>query len=140
MEITSYGVLALLANQQYSEALPYFKWLLNQRNDKGGFEGTQDTVVGLQALAKFAERISTKENSIQLVVKSPETNETHITINSENALVLQSFEVSIRLSFLFVQNNTINLLLAATNCAFNRCNSKRSWFRVAAIIVSLSFK
>lgn len=93
VEMTSYGLLALLHSEQYSKGLPYFKWLLSQRNDRGGFQGTQDTVLGLQALAKYAERIATKENNVQMLITSSDANETHITVNAENALVLQTFEV-----------------------------------------------
>lgn len=93
VEITSYGLLTLLHSEQYSKGLPFFKWLLNQRNDRGGFQGTQDTVLGLQALAKYAERISTKENNMQIAVTFSDANATHISVNAENALVLQSFEV-----------------------------------------------
>lgn len=86
-------MLTLLDDNKSNEAFPYFKWLLTQRNDHGGFEGTQDTVVGLAALAKFAERISTKDNNVQIVVSAKDTNETHINVNKENALILQSNEV-----------------------------------------------
>lgn len=96
VEMTSYGLLALLHNEKYSEGLPYFKWLLSQRNDRGGFHGTQDTVLGLQALAKYAERIVTKENNVQMVITSNVANETHIAVNAENALVLQTFEVFLK--------------------------------------------
>lgn len=93
VEMTSYVLLALLHSEQYSKGLPYFKWLLSQRNDRGGFQGTQDTVLGLQALAKYAERIATKEHNVQIAITSSDANETHITVNAENALVLQTFEV-----------------------------------------------
>lgn len=93
VEMTSYGLLTLIHSEQYSKGLPYFKWLLSQRNDRGGFQGTQDTVLGLQALAKYAERIFIKENNVQMVVTPSDANETHITVNTENALVLQTFEV-----------------------------------------------
>ena len=98
MEITSYGLLTLLNDNKANEAFPYFKWLLSQRNDHGGFEGTQDTVVGLAALAKFAERISSKDSNVQIVVTAKDTNETHINVNKENALIFQSVEVRWRRS------------------------------------------
>lgn len=94
VEITAYGLLSLLEDQKYTESLPYFKWLLSQRNERGGFEGTQDTVVGLQALAKFAERISAKDSNVQIAIKTNATSETDINVTSQNALVLQTVEVS----------------------------------------------
>lgn len=93
VEMTSYALLTLLHNDQHSRGLPFFKWLLSQRNDKGGFSGTQDTVLGLQALAEYAKRIVSKDNNVQIVVSYNDTNETHISVNDDNALVLQSFKV-----------------------------------------------
>lgn len=94
VEVTAYGLLALLENGQYADGYSYFKWLLSQRNSKGGFLGTQDTVIGLQALAKFAERISIKDNMVQLDIKADNlANETYFTVNPENTLIYQSFEL-----------------------------------------------
>lgn len=100
VEMTAYVLLTLLHSEQYENGLPFFKFLLHQRNDRGGFQATQDTVVGLQALAKYAERISVKDNNIDILVSSIETNETRINVNSENALVLQTFEVNLHFQFL----------------------------------------
>lgn len=90
IEITSYGVLSLIKANRLPEALPYFKWLLNQRNDQGGFVGTQDTVIGLEALAKYAEHLSSKDSNIQVRITSDSSNcLTLFTVNNENALLLQ---------------------------------------------------
>lgn len=94
IEITSYGLLAILESKRFTDGFPYFKWLLSQRNSKGGFISTQDTVLGLQALAKFAERISVKDNNIQMSVKADKLpDETHFNVNPENALIYQSHEL-----------------------------------------------
>lgn len=94
IELTSYGLLAILESGRFTDGFPYFKWLLNQRNNKGGFISTQDTVMGLQALAKFAERISIRDNNIELTVKPDNLpNETYFNINPENALIYQYNEL-----------------------------------------------
>lgn len=95
IEITSYGLLAILESSRFADGFPYFKWLLNQRNNKGGFISTQDTVMGLQALAKFAERISIRDNNIQIMVKADNLHNdtTHFNVNPENALIYQSHEL-----------------------------------------------
>lgn len=87
--------MAILESGQFSDGFPYFKWLLNQRNNKGGFISTQDTVMGLQALAKFAERISIRDNNIQIIVKADNllNNTTNFNVNPENALIYQSHEL-----------------------------------------------
>ncbi|KAL9927450.1 thioester-containing protein 3 [Glossina fuscipes fuscipes] len=66
VEISSYAILALLENNLLDEALPAIKWLVSQRNDLGGFIGSQDTVVALQALINFAERFSRQPAYLQL--------------------------------------------------------------------------
>lgn len=76
-----------------ADALPYFKWLLAQRNDQGGFVGTQDTVIGLEALAKYAEHLSTENNNVQLKIASQAANETFISVNSDNKLLLQTVDL-----------------------------------------------
>lgn len=76
-----------------ADALPYFRWLLTQRNDQGGFEGTQDTVLGLEALAKYAQRLSTKENDVQIRVKTSQPQDVNINVNNENGLLLQTTEL-----------------------------------------------
>lgn len=92
--MTSYGLLAVLQSGRYADGFPFFKWLLSQRNNKGGFIGTQDTVMGLQALVKFAERISIKDNNIQIVLNADNLpNETDFNINTSNALIYQTHEL-----------------------------------------------
>lgn len=50
-------------------------------------------MIGLEALAKYAERLSTKNSNVQMTIKSPDSNETFININAENALLLQKLEL-----------------------------------------------
>lgn len=66
LEITSYMILSLInMNNSDHTALAHesVRWLLTKRNFNGGFVSTQDTVVALDALTKFA-----------LVAKKDETN------------------------------------------------------------------
>lgn len=94
VEVTAYALLTLLSGvEDDSELLPIVKWLLNQRNDQGGFEGTQDTIVGIEALANFAAKIATKENRVNINVTVSDGNEWSFDVNTDNALVLQSEKV-----------------------------------------------
>lgn len=95
IEMTSYAVLALLQAGLYEDALPAVKWLVNQRNENGGFQSTQDTIVGLQALSKFADRISSTASSVQISVKYNENLESRININADNTLITQVYNVSV---------------------------------------------
>lgn len=94
VEITAYALLALqsMAGND-SKCLPILKWLLNQRNDQGGFEGTQDTIVGIEALASFASKIVTKGNKVDIDVSTCTGTKFGFAVNAANALVLQSQKV-----------------------------------------------
>lgn len=95
VEMTAYGLLALMAAKQDSQCLPILKWLLNQRNDQGGFEGTQDTILGIEALAKIAAKYAVKDSNLKVSVESVEDKvEKKFGINKENALILQSEKLS----------------------------------------------
>lgn len=92
-EMTAYALLSLLKNGTFTEGLPILKWLLSQRNEQGGFESTQDTVVGLQALAKYAERIPSAENNCQVVVTHSDGVDSKIDVNADNSIVYQTYEL-----------------------------------------------
>lgn len=99
--MTAYALLAYLEAGKFTEAIPIMKWLIGQRNDKGGFQSTQDTVVGLQALAKFAEKISSTNNNIEIITKYDGV-ENKMIVNEENLLVLQSHQVCIeKMKFIY---------------------------------------
>lgn len=99
IEMTSYALLAIMQAGLYSNALPVVKWLINQRNEMGGFQSTQDTFMGLKALAKYAESASSEYNSVQIVFKhgtGPEKAESSFNVNANNALIQQTYDVSIQ--------------------------------------------
>ncbi|XP_031632402.1 CD109 antigen-like, partial [Contarinia nasturtii] len=95
VEITSYGLLALIEAGKISEAQPFFRWLLTQRNDKGGFTSTQDTVIGLEALATYSRFTSSGDKNVQLKVRMNATREQVIEVNSANALALQPIDLPV---------------------------------------------
>lgn len=97
VEITSYALLTLLHANEDAHCLEILKWLLSQRNSMGGFEGTQDTVLGVEALAKFAEKCMSGERDIAISVtgsSSSEGFERKLSVDKDNSLVLQSEVVS----------------------------------------------
>ncbi|KAH8281352.1 hypothetical protein KR054_000019 [Drosophila jambulina] len=92
VEITSYVLLALLEKDPAEKALPIIKWLISQRNSNGGFSSTQDTVIGLQALTKFAFKTGSGSGTMDIeFVSSPDGgSKDTISVNPENSLVLQT--------------------------------------------------
>jgi len=50
----------------------------------------QDTVTGLQALAKLAEKLSKNTNSVRIAFKyDKEEGQSYMNINSDNSMILQ---------------------------------------------------
>ncbi|XP_058125769.1 thioester-containing protein 1 allele R1-like [Anopheles coustani] len=93
VEMSAYGLLAFLEAGLDTDALPVMKWLIAQRNDKGGFQSTQDTVVGLQALAKLAAKISSANNDVTITAKINGDQEKRMSVNADNGMILQKFEL-----------------------------------------------
>lgn len=100
-EMTAYGLLTLIETKPYTEMIPIMRWLLNQRNDQGGFQSTQDTVVGLQALAKIAAKIAVTDNDLKMKVTYGEGQESNIEVNKENGLINQQYEVKFILGYIY---------------------------------------
>ena len=86
--MTAYNVLTLIKHERLPEALQAIKWLASQRNSKGGFKSTQDTMIALQAMTEYTLQITKSDNDLKLKVKAGEDFAYDIT--EENELVLQS--------------------------------------------------
>ncbi|XP_063696587.1 CD109 antigen-like isoform X3 [Culicoides brevitarsis] len=91
VEMTSYALLAYIAAGQEAAAFPILKWLVGQRNENGGFQSTQDTVVGIQALAAIGSKLASGSSNVQLSVHYGDGKEANINVNPGNALLLQSY-------------------------------------------------
>ncbi|XP_055082067.1 alpha-2-macroglobulin isoform X2 [Periophthalmus magnuspinnatus] len=94
VEMTSYVLLALLSGP----ALPDFgldygssivRWLTQQQNPYGGFCSTQDTVVALQALAKYGAATYSEQGSTAVRVTSLGGLSTDFTVDQSNRLLYQ---------------------------------------------------
>ncbi|XP_015780239.1 PREDICTED: CD109 antigen-like [Acropora digitifera] len=95
IEITAYALLAYSLERDLPVALAVSRWLSQQRNSLGGYSSTQDTVIGLQALAEFAEMIYTPDVAftLQLTASADPTFSRTITVNKLNSMVLQLIEL-----------------------------------------------
>ncbi|XP_017152343.1 CD109 antigen isoform X4 [Drosophila miranda] len=90
VEITSYVLLALLEKNPAETTLPIVKWLIGQRNSNGGFASTQDTVIGLQALTKFASKTGSGTGTMDVEFVPSNGTKSTIKVEPENSLVLQT--------------------------------------------------
>ncbi|XP_070685213.1 alpha-2-macroglobulin [Pempheris klunzingeri] len=99
VEMTSYVLLALLSGP----ALPHFgldyssgivRWLTQQQNPYGGFSSTQDTVVALQALAKYGAATYSAEGNTTVTVTSLGGLNKEFTVHQRNRLLYQEEKLS----------------------------------------------
>nr|KAF6504284.1 CD109 molecule [Rousettus aegyptiacus] len=102
IEVAAYALLSHFLQYKISEGIPVMRWLSRQRNSRGGFASTQDTIVALKALSEFAALMNTERTNIQVVVTGP---------SSPNPLaVVEPTEVNISasgLGFAICQLNVI---------------------------------
>ncbi|XP_037703143.1 LOW QUALITY PROTEIN: alpha-2-macroglobulin-like protein 1 [Choloepus didactylus] len=94
VELTAYVLLAhlikaSLTQAEIAKATGIVAWLAKQRNAYGGFSSTQDTVVALQALAKYATIAYVLSEDVSLVVKSTENFQHTFSVQAANRLLFQ---------------------------------------------------
>ena len=93
IEINAYAVLANIQAGHVSDAVAIMKWLVTQQSEIGGFTSTQDTVVGLEALAAVAQQINTRDSHVDITVNYGDGAETRLAVNNGNAFILQSYDL-----------------------------------------------
>ncbi|XP_039359981.1 alpha-2-macroglobulin-like protein 1 [Mauremys reevesii] len=94
VEMTAYVLLAYLSLPNVSAAdmttaTQIVRWLSKQQNPWGGFESTQDTVVALQALAKYAALTYSASGAVSVTVSSQAGARQQFHVDNANRLVLQ---------------------------------------------------
>uniref|UniRef100_UPI0037E968C3 alpha-2-macroglobulin-like n=1 Tax=Semicossyphus pulcher TaxID=241346 RepID=UPI0037E968C3 len=99
VEMTSYVLLALLSGPVllgfdlgYSAGI--VRWLIQQQNPYGGFSSTQDTVVALQALAKYSAATYSKDSETTVTVTSAGGQKKKFTVDQRNRLLYQEEKLS----------------------------------------------
>jgi CD109 antigen len=94
VEMTAYALLTYTLRGDYIGGFAVATWLLKQQNSRGGFTSTQDTVMALQALAKFsASTFSVTGNPDLLIDVTAGSFYHQFTIVESNALILQTAQL-----------------------------------------------
>jgi CD109 antigen len=91
IEATGYATLALIEHGDPVNAGRAAKWLVGHRNSMGGFGSTQDTVVALQALTRYAADAASDTEMTVTVSAGGKTQDVQIT--AANFDVLQTVEI-----------------------------------------------
>uniref|UniRef100_A0A8B9NHX4 Alpha-macroglobulin receptor-binding domain-containing protein n=1 Tax=Accipiter nisus TaxID=211598 RepID=A0A8B9NHX4_9AVES len=94
IELTAYVLLAYLSKPRVhagdmTTAAGIVAWLTRQQNAYGGFASTQDTVVALQALAKYAARTFSTSGQALVRVKSQRGFGKAFQVNRQKRLLVQ---------------------------------------------------
>ncbi|NWV59687.1 A2ML1 protein, partial [Malurus elegans] len=94
VELTAYILLALLSKPNVTEsdltmASGIVAWLTRQQNAYGGFASTQDTVVALQALAKYAALTHSPQGDAEVRVRSHGGSGKEFHVSYQNRLLVQ---------------------------------------------------
>nr|BAR45594.1 thioester-containing protein 1 [Niponia nodulosa] len=93
IEMTAYVLQSYLERGRITDAIPIMRWLITQRNENGGFSSTQDTVVGIQALASMASHITSPDGAKMDVNFDYGGRSKRLTLDKDNAMVLQREEL-----------------------------------------------
>ncbi|XP_042665541.1 alpha-2-macroglobulin-like protein 1 [Centrocercus urophasianus] len=99
IELTAYVLLAYLSKPQLNArdmktAAGIVVWLTQQQNAYGGFASTQDTVVALQALAKYAARMFSTSGQALVKVKSQRDFGKTFQVTRQKRLLVQHAELT----------------------------------------------
>ena len=123
IEITAYMLLAYTvdgAADALGRGLPLVYWLSKQRSPGGGFSSTQDTVLALQALARFSALAYTRDVHVNVLVTGPDAMRHVFTLNDDNKMMMQTIDVTMPDQYVMRVNGT--------GCAFVqvRCTCRSS--------------
>ncbi|CAI9738204.1 complement component C3 [Octopus vulgaris] len=87
IEATAYALLTELHFGRIEESTPIVKWLTEQRSEAGMFKSTQDTVMALQALAKYGSMTKVPDINMLFNLTSSKAHlRKHLTVNKESSL------------------------------------------------------
>ncbi|KAG8435797.1 hypothetical protein GDO86_013658 [Hymenochirus boettgeri] len=94
IEMTAYVLLGMTRGPTPSQDdLSYMAqialWLARQQNSRGGYRSTADTVVALQALAKYSCLVYKADTSITIKVTSQNTEIAQFKVQPDNRLLVQ---------------------------------------------------
>lgn len=94
--MTAYVILTLLklGDGHLIETLKAVRWISKQRNAEGGFTSTQDTVVGLEALTKYAMTVQHRNIDLSVLVTAKEVDYVY-KLHNENRMVLKQIRLSV---------------------------------------------
>lgn len=126
VEMTSYALLTLTERGDIGNAIPVMRWLVSKQNENGGYSSTQDTVIGIQALARLAARVVSQTIAVDASVKYGDGRSRLLRISSGNALVLQRLELPSDLKYVEIEATGFGVAVLQVSWSFNLAVSSES--------------
>ena len=108
VEMTAYNIMSYVLRDELPLALDSVKWLAKQRNSQGGFVSTQDTVVALQALSMYSQKVTKITLDMSIDITDRENSDKRldsVQLNDDTALLLRSQKLSALPASLDISSN-----------------------------------
>ncbi|KAG5321098.1 A2ML1 protein, partial [Pseudoatta argentina] len=121
IEMTAYAVLSLVklgGETNMVEALKAVRWMSKQRNAEGGFTSTQDTVLGLEALTKYAAAMSSNTTDLSVLVTAGEVDQVYRMYN-DNRMVLTQIRLPVIPTIVEIFAEGEGCVLVQSNIKYN---------------------
>ncbi|XP_062505048.1 ovostatin homolog 2-like [Corticium candelabrum] len=119
VETTAYALLAFTNRGNIAYSFPIVRWLIEQRNLRGGFKSTQDTVVALHALSEYAKLTKSDGRVVaEVSINANQTTQT-VSLDSSNAMLVQTITLPSLPTLVNVNANGKGCILAAVGVKYN---------------------
>ncbi|KAM0729472.1 Alpha-2-macroglobulin-like protein 1 [Formica fusca] len=121
IEMTAYAVLSLVklgGETNMVEALKAVRWMSKQRNAEGGFTSTQDTVLGLEALTKYAAAMSNDNTDLSVLVTGNEVDQLY-RMHNDNRMVLTQLRLPVIPTIVEIFAEGEGCVLVQSNIKYN---------------------
>lgn len=95
--MTAYAVLSLVklgGEENMVEALKAIRWMSKQRNVDGGFTSTQDTILGLEALTKYAMAMTAQTTDLSILVTAGQVDQVY-RLHEDNQMILKQVSLPV---------------------------------------------
>ncbi|XP_011171215.1 alpha-2-macroglobulin-like protein 1 isoform X3 [Solenopsis invicta] len=121
IEMTAYAVLSLVklgGEMNMVEALKAIRWMSKQRNAEGGFTSTQDTVLGLEALTRYATAMSSNTTDLSVLVTAGEVDQVY-RMHNDNRMVLTQIRLPVVPTIVQIFAEGEGCVLVQSNIKYN---------------------
>jgi CD109 antigen len=93
VELTAIILATYVESGRITDGFPVMNWLIKQRSSRGGYSGSQDTILGIQALALMAEKLYAKNTNIDVEITYGTQDKYNLKIDESNMNVVQNYEL-----------------------------------------------